>query len=78
MMGIEEGGMFLASAYQNLIEWHNQIVNIIISKNNMNGILNNYVNLLEEEIDIQDATKEEIINIDDNVYKNLNDLIFHS
>ena len=76
--GDEDGGMFLAAAYQNLIEWQNQIINVIISKNIMNGILNNYVNLLEEEIEIQEASKEEIINIDDNVYKHLNDYIFHS
>ena len=73
-----EGGMFLASAYQNLIDWQNAFVNLIIAKNNMNGILNSYVVLLEQEIDIQDAAKEDIINIDDKTYKSLNDLIHHS
>ena len=40
--------------------------------------MNNYVPLLEQEIDIQDATKEEIINIDNKIFKSFNDLIFHS
>ena len=73
-----EGGMFLASAYQNLIEWQNAFINVIISKNTLNGILNSYVPLLEQEIDIQDANREEIINIDTNTFKTFNNLIFHS
>ena len=76
--GDKEGGMFLAAAYQHLIEWQNAFINIIIGKNNMNGILNSYVSQLEQEIDIQDATKEEIINIDGNTYQRLNELIFSS
>ena len=56
--GDKDGGMFLASAYQHLIEWQNAFINSIISKNNINGILNNYIPLLEQEIDIQDATKD--------------------
>ena len=76
--GDKEGGMFLASAYQHLIEWQNDFIELIISKNNLNGILNSYVPLIEQEIDIQDANKEEIINIDDNTFKYFNNLIFHS
>jgi len=76
--GDKEGGMFLAAAYQHLIEWQNAFINIIIGKNNMNGILYSYVSQLEQEIDIQDATKEEIINIDDNTYQRLNELNFSS
>ena len=56
--GDKDGGMFLASAYQHLIECQNAFINSIISKNNINGILNNYIPLLEQEIDIQDATKD--------------------
>jgi hypothetical protein len=44
--GDKEGGMFLAAAYQHLIEWQNAFINIIIGKNNMNGILNSYVSQL--------------------------------
>ena len=73
--GDQDGGMFLASAYQNFIEWQNKFINDIISKNSIKGILNSYIPKLEQEIYVQDATKEEIINIDDSTYKTLNDLI---
>ena len=76
--GDKDGGMFLASAYQHLIDWQNNFINEIISKNSMRGILNSYVSQLEQEINVEDATKDEIINIDDNTYKTLNDLISSS
>ena len=73
--GDKEGGMFLASAYSNFIDWQNQFIDDIISKNGMSGILNSYVSQLEKEINVQDATESEIINIDDDTYDFLNDLI---
>ena len=73
-----DGGMYLASAYQRLIEWQNAFLDLIISKNNMNGILNSYVPQLEQQINIQDATKDEIINIDDKTYQSLETLITSS
>ena len=73
-----DGGMFLASAYQQMIDWQNALLNLIISKNNMNGILNSYVSQLEQEINIQEATKDEIININDKIYKDLEGLISSS
>ena len=73
--GDREGGMFLASAYMNFIDWQNQFIDEIISKNNMSGILNGYVSQLEKEINIQDATENEIINIDEETYNLFNDLI---
>ena len=71
----EKNGLFLASAYEQLIDWQNEFIDEIISKNKMSGILNSYVPQLEKEINIQDATKYDIINIDENIYKNLNELI---
>ena len=76
--GDKEGGMALASAYQHFIEWQNIFINQIISKNKMSGILNSYISQLEQEINIQDASPEEIINIDDGIYKILNELISNS
>ena len=73
--GDREGGMFLASAYMNFIEWQNQFIDDIINKNNMSGVLNSYVSQLEKEINVQDATESEIINIDEKTYEKLNDLI---
>ena len=73
--GDKEGGMFLASAYSNFIDWQNQFIDEIISKNNMKGILNSYVSQLEKQVNIQDATESEILNIDDEIYSFLNELI---
>ena len=73
--GDKDGGMFLASAYQHLIEWQNLFINEIISKNSMKGILNSYVSQLEQEINIEEATKDEIINIDEKTYKDFYNLI---
>ena len=74
----KDGGLFLASAYENMIEWQNQFLDEIISKNNTNGILNSYIYQLEKEINIQDATEDEIININDNTKKIFYDLILSS
>ena len=71
----KDGGLFLASAYENMIEWQNQFLDEIISKNKTNGILNSYIYQLEKEINIQDATEDEIININDNTKKIFYDLI---
>ena len=73
--GDKEGGMFLAAAYQNFILWQNNFINEIISKNDIKGILNSYVSKLKQEILVQDATKDEIININENTYKTFNELI---
>ena len=70
-----DGGMYLASAYQNLIEWQNTFLDLIISKNNLNGVLNSYISQLEQQINIQEATKDEIINIDKKTYQDLEGLI---
>ena len=74
--GDMDGGMFLASAYQHFIEWQNNFIDIIISNNKIKGIHNSYLSQLEQEINIQEATNEEIIKIDKNIYEVLNDLIY--
>jgi hypothetical protein len=73
--GDKEGGMFLAAAYQYLIECQNNFIDNVISKNNIQGVLNSYISQLEQKINIQDATANEIINIDDNIYELLNNLV---
>ena len=73
--GDKEGGMFLASAYENFIKWQDAFINDIISKNGNKGVLNSYVSQLEQEIDIQEAANEDILNIDENTFKKFNELI---
>ena len=67
--------MLLASAYQHLIKCQNTFIDNIVSKNNIQGILNSYVAKLEPKINIQDATITEIINLEDNVFDLLNELV---
>ena len=74
-IGEQDGGMFLASAYENLIDWQNKLINLIIERNKENGILNIYIPQLEKEVAIQDATENDIIIIDDNTYLYLEELI---
>ena len=76
--GDKSGGLFLASAYESMIEWQNQFIDEIISKNNTSGILNSYIYQLEKEINIQDATQDEIVNINESTFEILNDLILSS
>ena len=73
--GDKEGGMFLAAAYENFIQWQNQFIDDIISKNSLKGILNSYISQLEMEINAQDAVESDIINIDENIYEKLNHLM---
>ena len=73
--GDKDGGMFLASAYQHFIDWQNNFIDIIIGNNRLKGIHNSYVSQLEQEVEIQNATKDEIIDLDEKVYKTLNELI---
>ena len=73
--GDKEGGMFLASAYEHFIKWQNLFINEIIAKNGIKGILNSYVSQLEQEVDIEDATKEEILNIDGDTFKKFYEFI---
>ena len=40
--------------------------------------MNKYVSQLKQEINIQEASDDEILNIDENIYKTLNELILMS
>ena len=77
-IGDKDGGMFLASAYLNFIDWQNKFLNDIISKNKIKGILNSYISQIQQEILIQDSTEEEILSINEDTYKSLNEFILSS
>ena len=68
-------GLFLVAAYDYFIKSQNDFIDQIMRYNQTSGILSSYKSQLEQEIYIQDATDEEIINIDDKKTKKLNDLI---
>ena len=73
--GDRDGGMFLASAYENFISWQNNFIDTVINKNKMSGVLNSYVSQLEQEIEVQEAKEDEIIQINLETYNKLKDLI---
>ena len=76
--GDKNGGLFLAAAYEYLIKCQNNFIDNILLHNQANGILNSYKAQLEQEIYIQDASDEEIININDKTYEKLEELIKES
>ena len=77
-IGDNDGGIFLASAYEHLIEWQNRIINLIIEQNKNNeGLLNLYLPQLEKEISIQDATENDIIIINEDTYNKLDEIIMN-
>ena len=76
-IGEQEGGMFLASAYEHLIEWQNKIINLIIEQNKEEGFLNSYISQLNKEISIQEATESDIICINEDTYTKLEEFIMN-
>ena len=69
------GGMYLASAYSNFIEWQNKFISLILDNINQDSVLYCYLEQLNEEIYVQDAKDENILNMDDNVQNKLKDMI---
>ena len=69
------GGMYLASAYSNFIEWQNKFISAILDNINQDSQLYCYVEQLNEEIYVQDAKEENVLKLDENVFDKLNHLI---
>ena len=76
-VGDQDGGIFLASAYEHLIEWQNKIINLIIEQNKEDGILNSYISQLNKEISIQEASESDIIYINEETYAKLEEFIMN-
>ena len=68
-------GMYLASAYQNFIEWQNQFLEPIIEANNSKGILHHFIHNISKKIQIQDVRKNQIILTKNLFDKNENNFI---
>jgi hypothetical protein len=69
------GGMYLASAYSNFIEWQNKFISLILDNINQDSVLYCYLEQLNEEIYVQEAKEENILNINDNIINELNNMI---
>ena len=57
-------GMYIASAYQNFIEWQNNFLDSLIEPSKQSGILHHFVKNMEHTIDVQKAKKNEALNFD--------------
>ena len=75
-----EGGMYIASAYQNFIFWQNSFLQPIIDIDKHNGILHYYVNNLQRKIPIQNARANQTLFIEDcfshSPYRNFIELVY--
>ena len=69
------GGMYLASAYSNFIEWQNKFISLILDNINQDSVLYCYLEQLNEEIYVQEAKEENVLNINDNIINELNNMI---
>lgn len=76
--GEEYNGMCLVSAYNKLIEHQNNFIKLIIQKNKVKGISHDYVQSLKEQINIQDATQNEIVSFDIHTidYNSFEDIVY--
>ena len=75
------GGMYLAAACQNFIEWQNSFLQPIVDANNdFNGILHHYIDNIQKKIPVQNAKSNQIVLIEQRFlnsnYMNINDLIY--
>ena len=72
-------GMYIASAYQNFIDWQNTFLQPIIDSNNSDGILYQYVCNMKKKILIQYSKNEQILLIEERYkkssLKNFNNII---
>ena len=69
------GGMYLASAYSNFIDWQNKFISLILDNISQDSALYCYVEQLSEEIYVQDAKEENVLKINEHVMNELNRMI---
>ena len=69
------GGMYLASAYSNFINWQNQFITLISSNINQDSILYCFSSQLKQEVYVQETLPENIIKFSDDIQKAFNDLL---
>ena len=58
-------GMYIATAYQNFIEWQNIFLDKLIESLKQSGILHHYVKNIEKTIDVQNAKTNDALDFDD-------------
>ena len=69
------GGMYLASAYSNIINWQNSFIEIIKDSIGPDSILAPFLYQLSQEIYAHEANEENIVKIDNNIIKKVKNMI---
>ena len=69
------GGMYLASAYSNFINWQNNFINIILNNTGQDSILSSYLYQINQEIYAQEAKNEDVVKLNDKIQSKLIDMI---
>ena len=69
------GGMYLSSAYRNIIDWQNNFIDNIINSISDKSLLKTYSSQLNQTIHVQDSTKENLAIIDQKIYNRLKNMI---
>ena len=69
------GGMYLASAYTNIIDWQNSFINIVINSIGPHSVLRAYLSQLNQEIHVQDATEEDLVKINGEIKNKVEGMI---
>ena len=69
------GGMYLASAYSNIINWQNSFIEIIKDSIGPDSILSPFLYQLSQEIYVHEANEENIVKIDNNIIKKVKNMI---
>ena len=70
-----EGGMYILSAYTNFINWQNIFIDNILNNKNEKSPINPYLYQLKQEINAFEATKSDIIKVDEKFDAKLKDII---
>ena len=70
------GGMYLASAYRNFIDWQNEFVKMVIKCIGPDSLLRSYLSQLNQEIHVYEANEEDVVKINLNHLKNVKNMIF--
>ena len=71
-----EGGMYILSAYSKFINWQNIFIDNILDNKNEKSPINPYLYQLKQEINVFEASKSDIINVDEKFNRKLLDIIY--
>jgi hypothetical protein len=70
-------GMYIAAALQNFISWQNNFLEKLIDNLKNGGILHHFVDNMKKTIDVQNATKKDVLNFDE-MNNDLSQIIFEN